>query len=91
MPSIGPKALRNQYCNAFKHATTQKGVGRDDADLFQRFSDEMNVHSHFVGWYDYTVAIGELPIEAQVFQIWYFALYPEKLNPDAGPLARTVR
>jgi hypothetical protein len=22
-----------------------------------------------------------MPIEAHVFQVWYFALYPEKLNP----------
>jgi hypothetical protein len=23
-----------------------------------------------------------LPIEAQIFQAWYFALYPEKLKPE---------
>jgi hypothetical protein len=28
------------------------------------------------------LAAGTLPIEAQVFQVWYFALYPEKLSPD---------
>jgi hypothetical protein len=27
-------------------------------------------------------AVGALPIEAQIFQVWYFALYPEKLKPE---------
>jgi hypothetical protein len=42
-----------------------------------------DVHTLFIGWYDYMLAVGALPIEAQVFQIWYFALYPEKLNPKS--------
>ena len=42
----------------------------------------MNDHTFFVGWYDYVLAVGALPIEAQVFQAWYFALYPEKLSPE---------
>jgi hypothetical protein len=41
----------------------------------------LNDHTLFVGWYDYALATGSLPIEAQVFQVWYFALYPEKLDP----------
>ena len=28
------------------------------------------------------LAVRTLPIEAQIFQVWYFALYPEKLNPE---------
>jgi len=28
------------------------------------------------------LATGTLPPEAQAFQLWYFALYPDKLNSD---------
>jgi hypothetical protein len=76
------RRIRNQYWNAFKHATTFGGVDRADEELLERFKDEINDHTLFVGWYDYTLATGVLPIEAQVFQIWYYARYPEKLNPN---------
>jgi hypothetical protein len=77
--------LQRQYYNAFKHATTRDGKVRDDEELLKKFDDETNNHILFIGWYDYANAIGTLPIEAQVFQIWYFALYPDKLNPDVDP------
>lgn len=76
------RRLQNQYWNAFKHATTQSGKERDDHKLFEKFTDEKNDHALFVGWYDYVLAVGTMPIEAQAFQAWYFALYPDKLNPD---------
>jgi hypothetical protein len=76
------RTTQNQYWNAFKHATTRKGFERDDQELLNRFEDEMNIHVLFVGWHDYMLAIGSLPAEAQVFQIWYFALYQDKLDPD---------
>lgn len=41
----------------------------------------MNEHALFVGWYDYVRAVGRLPLEAQVFKVWYFSLYSEKLDP----------
>jgi hypothetical protein len=34
-----------------------------------------------MGWYDYALAVNALPIEAQAHQVWYIALYPEKLDP----------
>ena len=36
-----------QYCNAFKHATAQRGKERDDADLLVKFDDTVNQHSSF--------------------------------------------
>jgi len=48
--------LRNQFCNAFKHATTHKGEERDDRKLLERFSDLQNDHALFVTWYDYALA-----------------------------------
>jgi hypothetical protein len=79
------KRLQRQYYNAFKHATTRDGEDRDDQELLNRFDDEKNNHILFVGWYDYANAIRKLPIEAQVFQIWYPALYLDKLNRDVDP------
>ncbi len=72
------KRIRNQYWNAFKHATTRDGLDRADEELVERFND----HVLFVGWYDYVLATARMPPEAQVFQAWYFALYPNKLNPQ---------
>jgi hypothetical protein len=71
--------LRNQYWNAMKHATARDGQVRDDKLLLEAFDDERNDHVLFIGWYDYSTAVGVLPIEAQVFQAWYFAKHPDKL------------
>jgi hypothetical protein len=75
------RRVRNQFWNAFKHATMRSGTGRADEELLAAFDDKQNEHALFIGWYDYMMAVNQLPIEAQVFQIWYFALYPEKLAP----------
>jgi hypothetical protein len=80
------RQLQNQYWNAFKHATTRDGIERADEELLARFDDETNNHTLFIGWYDYMLAAGTLPPEAQVFQAWYFALYPDKLNSDVDPI-----
>src|SRR5689334_22451529 len=77
------RKLRNQYWNAFKHATTRGERERDDKELLLNFDDIKNDHALFIGWYDLGQATGHLPIEAQVFEAWYFAMYPEKANPDA--------
>ena len=82
-PDLDIKAiwrLRNKYCNALKHANKHNGSERDDQELLERFNDEANIHVLFLGWYDYALAVGTLPIEAQVFQVWYFARHPEKLS-----------
>src|SRR6478609_7880885 len=75
------RGIRNQYWNAFKHATSRSGLDRQDEEFLASFSDEINDHTLFVGWYDYARASPSLPIEAQVFQAWYFARYPEKIIP----------
>jgi hypothetical protein len=76
------RRLQNQFWNAFKHATAHGGKDRADRELLERFNDLQNDHSLFVGWYDYMLAVGSMPVEAQAFQAWYFALYPEKLDPN---------
>ncbi len=82
MDKMELRRLRNQYWNAFKHATTRDGLDREDEALFERFCDEDNEAALIIGWYDYHLAIGVLPVEAQAFQAWYFSLYPEKLGPE---------
>lgn len=77
------KKLKNQYWNAFKHATMRGGGPRSDVELLSRFDDEKNDHVLFVGWYDYAAGVGALPVEAQVFQAWYYANFPEKLALEA--------
>lgn len=76
------RRLQRQFWNAFKHASSRGGVDRADEQLLRRFDDLQNDHALFVGWYDYAQAVGSMPIEAQAFQVWYFALYPDKLSPN---------
>jgi len=68
-----------------KHATRRGGKVRDDEPLLATFNDGGNDHILFIGWYDYASAVGNLPIEAQVFQTWYFAIFPEKLATAISP------
>ena len=81
------RELRNMYWNAFKHALDHGGMSRQDEETIAAFSDEKNDHVLFIGWYDLMLALGRMPIEAQAFQGWYFAINPEKLDPsvDAEP------
>jgi hypothetical protein len=75
-------AQNHSRWTAFKHATHQgSGKERDDDELLALFSDEQNDHTLFIGWYDYALATKTMPIEAQVHQAWYLALYQEKLDP----------
>lgn len=80
--------LRNQYWNAMKHfyAADKKSV-RKDAELHGSFSDIQNDTVLWHGWHDYQIITGYLPLEAQVFQVWYFAINEDKLaeNVDTAP------
>src|SRR5215510_3577682 len=84
------RRLKNQYWNAFKHAQMRDGIEREDSELLERFGDEVNDHTLYIGWHDYMLAVGILPIEAQIFEAWYFALYLEKLNPERSRLDRRM-
>lgn len=85
MPDLTPGELgrlRNQYWNAFKHSTARNGKPRDDQAILDSFDDSKNDHALFIGWLDLGEALKKMPIEAQVFQVWYYSLYPEKLDPN---------
>jgi len=74
------RKLQRQFWNAFKHPLDHGGRERDDDELLARFDDIQNDHALFIGWYDYLATTGTLPIEAQVHQLWYLYLYPDKVD-----------
>lgn len=76
--------LRNQYWTPIKHSRDKAGVPFDFSSIFEGFSDQINDHSLFIVWHDYLLAGFPIPLEAQVFQVWYYGLYPEKLSEDEG-------
>ncbi|WOH48261.1 hypothetical protein [Bradyrhizobium sp. sBnM-33] len=85
-PDMDRKAirrLRNQCWNAFKHFSDRQELARDDDELLRRFNDTKNDVALFVGWWDYMTIQKKLPINVQVYQVWWYALNEEKLSPDA--------
>ena len=73
------RKLRNQYWTPIKHAKSHSGEKFELEEQFVGFSDLVNDHTLFVVWYDCCRANLPLPIEAQIFQVWYYGMYPDKL------------
>jgi hypothetical protein len=81
-PDLTPQkyyGLSRQFYNAFKHLTTRKGARRDDEVLLSDFNDSHNDALLFIAWTDFMAASASAPIEAQVFQVWFYASHPEKM------------
>ena len=76
--------LRNRDWNILKHAKDRKGKPIDPSEALDGFDDQTNDATLFVIWHDFSVAGEPLPIEAQVFQVWFLELYPEKLDPKVA-------
>lgn len=72
-------ALARQYYNAFKHLTAKDGSKRDDEGLLSAFDDHHNDALLFIAWSDFMAASSSAPIEAQVFQVWFYAAHPDKM------------
>jgi hypothetical protein len=68
------RRARNQFWSSFRYATTHDDDRGGYSSLMSGFSDLQN---------DLMLVSKKLPIEAQLFQSWYFALYPEKLGSEA--------
>ena len=77
------RKLQRQYWNAFKHMTMKNGEVRDDTDTLASFSDTKNDAVLFVGWWDYCAVTKKLPLPAQVFQVWWYALNERRLSLGA--------
>jgi hypothetical protein len=68
--------VNTPYRNFFKHAD------RDPNATLQGFSDSVCDHMLFLAVEDYLRLRKRAPIEVQVYQLWYLALYPEKVRPS---------
>ncbi len=77
------RRLRNVYWNAFKHFSDRGGLPRDDEELLKDFNDTKNDAALFIGWYDYAILQKKMPVAAQVFQVWWYALNEDKVSEDA--------
>ena len=75
-----------QYRNAFKHASHENI--EKDGEILQNFSDNVNDHMLFVAGHDYMSLTEKLPFELQVVQLWYYAMYPEKLAAECCEFER---
>ena len=77
------RRARNQFWSSFRYATTHDDDQESYSRLMSGFSDLQNDHALLVGWHDLMLVVKKVPIEAQMFQSWYFALYPERLGSEA--------
>lgn len=59
--------------NFFKHAD------RDPEAVLEDFDDTLNDHVLIAAAFDYGTLASSKPMEVQLYPIWYFAVYPEKL------------
>jgi len=77
------RKIRSKYWNAFKHATMKgKDILKEDQELLSSFSDKLNDYILLISWSDYSFYTKKMPIEAQVFQTWFFAIHDETLAPN---------
>lgn len=75
---------RNIYWNAIKHFTRKdrNDPSRDDEAVMATFSDQANLIPLFLGWWDYLAVTRKLPIEAQVFQVWWYGIREGAMRHD---------
>jgi hypothetical protein len=80
------KRLRNQYWNAIKHFyKADNSTAREDEALMADFSDRANDAVLFMGWLDYAQREARLPVEVQVFQVWWYATNESRMAPHVDP------
>lgn len=80
------RKLRNKHWNAIKHFYRHdQKTARDDESLMENFSDEANDVVLFSGWLDYMNLTKKLPVEVQVFQVWWYATNEVRMNPNSDP------
>lgn len=74
------KAIAEFGKNFFKHAD------RDPEAELEQFTDDLNDHILMMATFDFGELSPVKPVEVQVFQVWYFAVYPEKLPQEFNSL-----
>lgn len=77
-PKFTSKEIRetlNKCKNWFKHAD------KDHGDVLTDFSDVLNDYAIFMASHDYDSIENWKPIEIQVFQLWFSAVYKKHMDP----------
>jgi len=77
------KQLRNKYWTVIKHSHDRRGDPFDVSARLADFDDSDNDPIVFVAWYDFMMCGRPIPLAAQVFQLWFFRVYPASLNPES--------
>lgn len=77
--------IKNQFWNAYKHATKQDGNPRDDSELLSHVTLRETEDRLFGGWHDYLKLTGALPLEARIYSQWYLARDINKFADDVDP------
>lgn len=67
------KEIANFGKNFFKHADS------DPEGVLEDFSDDLNDHVLIAATMDYAVLATTKPMEVQLYPLWYFGVYPDKL------------
>jgi len=81
LPEDDIKRVASYGKNFFKHAD------RKPEDVLEDFSDELIDHVLIAATMDFSSLGTAKPMEIQIYPIWYFATYPEKVAlPDLKPL-----
>ena len=78
----GLKRLRNRYWTVIEHSHDLKNKPFDVKTELAEFNDSSNDAVLFCGWYDFMMCGYPIPAEVQVFQLWFFRIYPNSLNPE---------
>ena len=76
--------LLNETQNYLKHADR-------DAESGLSFDEEENDHIIFIASIECGSISHELSYSLQAFQIWYIAMYPEKIGHDTDPVQKAKR
>ncbi|MCT8329996.1 hypothetical protein [Albidovulum sediminis] len=80
MTKIDFKRLRNRHWKVIKHSHDLSGKPFEVTKELDDFDDAANDAVLFAGWYDFMKCGQPIPIAAQVFQLWFFRMYPKSLN-----------
>ncbi|MEM9910563.1 MAG: hypothetical protein AAF922_07235 [Pseudomonadota bacterium] len=76
------KRMRNKHYRVIKHSHNFKNEPFDISKEMADFGDTSNDYILFNCWFDFMGCGFPIPLAAQVFQTWFFRMYPKTLNPE---------
>ena len=75
----------DQFANFMKHAN------RDPQAVLEEFSDEDNDHILMIACKDFVQITGGLPIEAQIFEAWWYAAHIKRISDRSRGMRERVK